>query len=33
MALDLFYNDPSSLGRYLGVALIIAGVITLKLAH
>ena len=28
-----FYGDPSSLGRYLGVALIIAGVATLKLAH
>ncbi|PJK07507.1 hypothetical protein CO608_10100 [Lysobacteraceae bacterium NML08-0793] len=29
----LFFNDPSSLLRYAGVALIIAGVITLKLAH
>ncbi len=29
----LFYNDPATLGRYLGVALIIAGVITLKVAH
>lgn len=29
----LYYGDPSSLGRYLGVALIIAGVATLKLAH
>lgn len=29
----LFYGDPSSLGRYLGVALIVAGVTTLKLAH
>ena len=29
----LFYGDPSSIGRYLGVALIVAGVITLKLAH
>ncbi len=28
-----FYGDPSSLGRYLGVALIIAGVVTLKIAH
>jgi quaternary ammonium compound-resistance protein SugE len=28
-----FYGDPGSLGRYLGVALIIAGVATLKLAH
>jgi len=29
----LFYGDPSSLGRYIGVALIMAGVATLKLAH
>ncbi len=29
----LFYGDPSSLGRYLGILLIIAGVVTLKLAH
>ncbi len=29
----LFYGDPSSLARYLGVALIIAGVATLKFAH
>lgn len=29
----LYYGDPSSLTRYLGVLLIIAGVITLKLAH
>ncbi len=29
----LFYNDPATLGRYLGVSLIIAGVITLKVAH
>lgn len=28
-----FYGDPSSLMRYIGVALIIAGVVTLKLAH
>ena len=28
-----FYGDPSSLVRYLGVALIIAGVVTLKIAH
>jgi quaternary ammonium compound-resistance protein SugE len=27
------YGDPTSLARYAGVALIIAGVITLKLAH
>ena len=26
-------GDPGSLGRYFGVALIIAGVITLKVAH
>ena len=29
----LFFGDPSSLMRYLGVILIIAGVVTLKLAH
>jgi quaternary ammonium compound-resistance protein SugE len=29
----LFYGDPASLSRYLGVALIVAGVATLKLAH
>lgn len=28
-----FYGDPTSLARYLGVALIVAGVATLKLAH
>lgn len=28
-----FFGDPGSLGRYLGVALIIAGVVTLKLVH
>lgn len=28
-----FYGDPSTLLRYIGVALIIAGVATLKLAH
>jgi quaternary ammonium compound-resistance protein SugE len=27
------FGDPSSLGRYLGVVLIIAGVVTLKLVH
>lgn len=27
-----YYGDPASLGRYLGVALIILGVITLKMA-
>jgi quaternary ammonium compound-resistance protein SugE len=29
----MFYGDPSSLMRYVGVLLIVAGVITLKLAH
>ena len=29
----MFYGDPSSLGRYLGVALIVLGVIVLKLSH
>jgi quaternary ammonium compound-resistance protein SugE len=29
----LYYGDPSSFLRYLGVALIVAGVITLKVAH
>lgn len=29
----LFYGDPSSLGRYLGILFIIAGVVILKLAH
>ena len=29
----LYYGDPSSLGRYLGVMLIIAGVIVLKISH
>jgi quaternary ammonium compound-resistance protein SugE len=29
----MFYGDPSSLGKYLGIILIIAGVATLKLAH
>jgi quaternary ammonium compound-resistance protein SugE len=28
-----FYGDVASLGRYCGVALIIAGVVTLKLAN
>jgi quaternary ammonium compound-resistance protein SugE len=27
------FNDASTVGRYLGVILIIAGVVTLKLAH
>lgn len=29
----LVYGDPTSLARYFGVALILSGVITLKLAH
>ena len=29
----LYYGDPTSFFRYMGVALIIAGVITLTLAH
>jgi len=29
----LIYGDPTSLAGYAGVALIITGVITLKLAH
>jgi quaternary ammonium compound-resistance protein SugE len=29
----MFYGDPSSFWRYLGVALIVAGVATLKLSH
>lgn len=29
----LYYGDPTSFLRYMGVALIVAGVITLKLAH
>jgi quaternary ammonium compound-resistance protein SugE len=29
----LLYGDPTSLARLLGVGLIIAGVVTLKLAH
>ena len=29
----IYYGDPSSMLRYAGVALIIAGVITLKVAH
>lgn len=28
-----FFGDPASIGRYAGVALIVGGVITLKLAH
>jgi quaternary ammonium compound-resistance protein SugE len=29
----LFYGDPTGAGRYIGVALIVAGVATLKLSH
>ncbi|NWK55782.1 multidrug efflux SMR transporter [Verrucomicrobiaceae bacterium N1E253] len=29
----LFYEDPTSMMRYLGVLMIIGGVVTLKLAH
>jgi len=29
----LYYGDPASLARYLGVALIVGGVVILKLAH
>lgn len=29
----IFYGDPTSLARYLGIILIITGVATLKLAH
>ncbi len=29
----IWFGDPASLGRYLGVALIVAGVVVLKLAH
>lgn len=29
----MFFGDPSSLMRYFGVLLIVAGVVTLKLAH
>jgi quaternary ammonium compound-resistance protein SugE len=29
----LFFGDATSLGRYLGIVLIIGGVVTLKLAH
>ena len=29
----MYYGDPASFLRYLGVALIIAGVVTLKVAH
>lgn len=29
----MFYGDPGSFGKYIGIILIIAGVATLKLAH
>lgn len=29
----LVFGDPTSIGRYLGVALIVLGVVTLKLSH
>ena len=29
----LYYGDPASIAKYLGVAMIIGGVATLKLAH
>ncbi|WAC72648.1 multidrug efflux SMR transporter [Roseateles sp. SL47] len=29
----LAYGDPASLGRFIGVGLIVAGVVTLKLMH
>lgn len=29
----LYYGDPTSIARYAGVALIVAGVATLKIAH
>ncbi|RYD21737.1 MAG: multidrug efflux SMR transporter [Verrucomicrobiaceae bacterium] len=29
----MFYGDPASFARYLGVLLIVSGVVTLKLAH
>ena len=29
----MFYGDPASFARYLGVLLIVGGVVTLKLAH
>jgi quaternary ammonium compound-resistance protein SugE len=29
----MFYGDPTSAGRFLGVALIVGGVIALKIAH
>jgi len=29
----IFYGDPTSLGRYFGIILIISGVVVLKLSH
>jgi len=29
----MYFNDPTSFLRYLGVVLIVAGVVTLKMAH
>lgn len=29
----LYYGDPTSIAKYVGVALIVAGVATLKIAH
>ena len=29
----MFFGDPQTLGRWLGVAMIVGGVVTLKLAH
>lgn len=29
----MFYNDPTSLTRFIGIALIIGGVVTLKFGH
>lgn len=29
----LYYGDPASMARYIGIALIVGGVATLKLAH
>ena len=29
----MFYNDPTSITRFIGIALIIGGVITLKFGH
>jgi quaternary ammonium compound-resistance protein SugE len=29
----MFFGDPATLARFLGVALIVGGVVTLKLAH